>query len=308
MSDVMFAIELVEGKDEPLGAPLKEYSTEGKTVGLLLRLTKSLQGRGSIVLLDSGFCVLKGIIKLREVGIFATALTKKRRYWPRYVDGDALKEHFKDKDPGERDALKGTFNSQLFYIYGMKESDYVLLFMTSFGSTARLGKLQQRKTTDGRSVTFKYPEVCHVYYAYRDCVDNHNGRRMYPIAIEEQIKTIRWPYRVFQFLLGITEVNCNNVMHYFQQNELLEQIDFRYQLGDELINNDYMKVEEYDALFGKLRTKRTQQIEHKLVSPPPYRKFKGSQLVKCKCRYPQWKCCDKKTRVRTYCICSPGVI
>ena len=77
MSNVMFAIELVEGKDEPLGAPLKEYSTEGKTVGLLLRLTKSLQGRGSIVLLDSGFCVLKGIIKLHEVGIFATALTKK---------------------------------------------------------------------------------------------------------------------------------------------------------------------------------------------------------------------------------------
>ena len=72
--------------------------------------------------------------------------------------------------------------------------------------------------------------------------------------------------------------------------------------------SDFFPLDRTGTLFGKFCMKRKQQIKHKLVSPPPYQKFMGSQLVKCKCRYPQWKCCDKKTRVRTYCICSPGVI
>ena len=78
-SDVMFAIELVEGKDVPShpNHPRLEFHDMGKTVSKLIRLTKSLQGRGSVVVLDSGFCVLKGIIELKKVGIHAAALIKK---------------------------------------------------------------------------------------------------------------------------------------------------------------------------------------------------------------------------------------
>ena len=54
MSDIMFAVELVEGKDEPPQAQPKEHSEKGKTVSLLLRLTSSIEGRRSIVVLDSG--------------------------------------------------------------------------------------------------------------------------------------------------------------------------------------------------------------------------------------------------------------
>ena len=31
-------------------------------------------------------------------------------------------------------------------------------------------------------------------YAFRDGVDGHNSRRMHPVAIEEVIKTTRWPF------------------------------------------------------------------------------------------------------------------
>jgi len=77
----------------------------------------------------------------------------------------------------------------------MKEPDYCLLFMTRYGSENQQGKEQSRADEEGvvSQVRFKYPEVCYNHYAYRDSVDNHNGRRMYPIALEEQWKTQRWP-------------------------------------------------------------------------------------------------------------------
>ena len=84
MSGIIFAIELVEGKDRPkeLGKPDGHFKG-GVTVGLLLRLTKSLYHTGKCVILDSGFCVLKGLVELRKVGVFASAVTKKRRFWPK---------------------------------------------------------------------------------------------------------------------------------------------------------------------------------------------------------------------------------
>ena len=47
----MFAIELVEGKDEPSEKPADPTNAYGKTVGLLLRFCCSLQGRGCVVIL-----------------------------------------------------------------------------------------------------------------------------------------------------------------------------------------------------------------------------------------------------------------
>ena len=35
-------------------------------------------GSGKDIVIDSGFCVLKGLVELKKVGIFAHALIKKR--------------------------------------------------------------------------------------------------------------------------------------------------------------------------------------------------------------------------------------
>lgn len=98
---------MVEGKHRPKERPAFQSDAHGPTCGLLLRLCENLYHTGKVVILDSGFCVLQGLIELRKVGVFATAFIKKRRYWPKYVPGDALEERMKNKDIGETDAVRG---------------------------------------------------------------------------------------------------------------------------------------------------------------------------------------------------------
>ena len=88
-------MQLVEGKDRPkeLSSPPKNK----KTTSLLLDLCKDLYGTGKVVVLDSGFCVLEGIIALKKLGVFAHAVIKKRRYWPKYIPGDEIDAHMKEK-------------------------------------------------------------------------------------------------------------------------------------------------------------------------------------------------------------------
>lgn len=40
-------------------------------------LDKSVIQHGKVVIVDSGFCVLQGLIELRKVGIFASAVIEK---------------------------------------------------------------------------------------------------------------------------------------------------------------------------------------------------------------------------------------
>ena len=48
----------------------------GKAVGILLRMVEMLRGTAEVLVQDSAFFVLKGIIKLRNKGVFSTALIK----------------------------------------------------------------------------------------------------------------------------------------------------------------------------------------------------------------------------------------
>ena len=175
-----------------------------------------------------------------------------------------------------------------FYIQCVKEQDYVLMFMTSYGLPSGHGRTQKRTTDDGRTVTFQYPEVAANHYKFRDGVDNHNARRMYPVAIEEQMRTMRWENRVFQFLLAVTEVNTNAALHYFQGDKIEPQLDFRYKLACEMINNEYVTRESKD---DARKSKRNQKVlVHDLISVPPYKKFRGTELVSAAGRYNQRLC------------------
>ena len=104
----MFAMEIVKGKDAPRSRKYQEFDDlGGKTVGLLLRLSKSIWGSARIIILDSGFCVLKGIIELRKKGLYASALIKKCRFWPKYIRGEEIKTHFESLECGFADAWPG---------------------------------------------------------------------------------------------------------------------------------------------------------------------------------------------------------
>jgi hypothetical protein len=44
---------------------------------------------GRVVIMDSGFCVLQALIGILLVGFYSFAVIKKRRYWAKYIDGEA---------------------------------------------------------------------------------------------------------------------------------------------------------------------------------------------------------------------------
>ena len=74
-SNILFSLELVEGKDCPLQLTTEFDNIGGKTIFVLCML-KSYFATGKYIVLDSGFCILKGIDKLRKRGLFACALIK----------------------------------------------------------------------------------------------------------------------------------------------------------------------------------------------------------------------------------------
>ena len=72
-SIIIWAVELMEGKDQP-----KDMPSEGGTAALVLHLYKVIFGTRKIIVLDRGFCVLQALILLKNVGVFAAAVIKKR--------------------------------------------------------------------------------------------------------------------------------------------------------------------------------------------------------------------------------------
>ena len=97
----MFVVELVEGKAHPHQSDLLDFEDlVGKTVGLLLHRMKIYFYTGRYLILDSGFCALKGLIQLRKKGIFASAVIKKRRYWHYMVSGKYTENPFGEVEMG----------------------------------------------------------------------------------------------------------------------------------------------------------------------------------------------------------------
>ena len=178
LSGILWQMELVEGKDAP-SQPVPKFNNQGKTVGLLLLVLEPIFGKGNMVVLDSGFCVLKGIVELKKRGVYASALIKKWKYWPKYIKGDAIKEHFDDKDVGNCDSWKGNMDEVPFHVYAMKEPDYVMSLMSTYGTNLRNGKETSHEWVDGsgtKKKKFQYPEVVGNHFMYRHSVDDHNNK------------------------------------------------------------------------------------------------------------------------------------
>ena len=139
LSDIIWQVDLREGKDCLRHLGEKTHDEKGKTIGVLLRLTEPVWGTGKLVVLDSGFCVLQGLVELKKKGVYTHALIKKRRYWPRHIPGDDILSHFANKEVGDVDAIRGELDDIPFYIYGMKEPDYVMQLMATYGTLERKG-------------------------------------------------------------------------------------------------------------------------------------------------------------------------
>ena len=240
LSGVMFAIELVEGKDRPKELPSPPKAKE--TSQLLLDLCSTLYGIGKIVVLDSGFCVSKALVALKKVGVFAHALIKKRRYWPKFIPGDSIDDRMKEKAVGEVDCLKGMLDGEPYNIFAMKEPNYSMKLMSTYGTLTVENGAKKATRFDGKDKrVFSYTKCFAYHFKYRHNDDHNNLRHSSP-SIEETWKTHRWENRVFAFLLAITEVNIYVYLRYkFWRSRDVDKCDtlhqFRKILTLALINN-----------------------------------------------------------------------
>lgn len=306
-SGIMFGVELVEGKDSPPQKPRPEFDGMGTTIGLLLRLTRNLWNSGKVVVLDSGFCVLQGIIELRRKGVFAASVIKKRRYWPKHIKGEDIKQHFEGEQLGYSDAIAGKYDNTPFHIVAMKDQAFTMMFMTTYGTLEKTGKLSGRKVGDV-VVRFQYPEVLTNHFKYRHAVDDHNKLRHQPISLEDVWATKQWTHRVFAFFLAITEVNIALTLKYFFKVNIGNMVEFRKLFARALINNKYLFTTTQSPTSLRRSTRRSRENDHDHLTLPQYFKFLNGIITKSKSKYCQNQCSTcKERRVRTYCRCSPGV-
>ena len=143
LSGILWQMELVEGKDSP-SQIIPKFSNKGTTVGLLLHVLVPIFAKGMVVILDSGFCVLRGMIELKKRGVYASTLIKKHKYWPKHIKGAEIKVHFDGKDVGDCNSWKGMMEEVPFHVYAMKEPNYVMSLMSTHGTNLRTGKETSR--------------------------------------------------------------------------------------------------------------------------------------------------------------------
>lgn len=311
LSGIMYAIELVEGKDRPREVPPPKHSVHGKTTGLLLRLTDSIHHSGRVVIMDSGFCVLQSLLMLASRGVYASAVIKKRRFWPKHINGDEIDKHFEGKEVGSVDALPGSMFHRRFHVFCMKEEDYVMKIMSTYGALKQIeeGKTQRSVTENGQRVnkSFYYTEPFFNHFKFRHQVDDHNNLRHSPISLEESISTKDWKIRVFMFILALVEVNARLAVAYFTKNQTMNQLDFRRALSKELLEYSYSL-----SGSGREKRKRDSRVCASLcgveTAPPHASSWTGTEWQFLSSKYGQHVCrtIKCKKRIRTYCRCMIG--
>ena len=105
-----------------------------KTAGLFLCAYTSLASSRKIVILDSGFCILKALLELRKIGFFASAVIKKRLYWPKHYLGDEIDRYIKRYEVGQYTSLRGKIDDISYNIFYLKEPDYTMKLFATYGS------------------------------------------------------------------------------------------------------------------------------------------------------------------------------
>lgn len=327
-SKVLFRVELVEGKDHPPNITV-EHEELGKVPGLLVRLTKDMHGTGRVVVLDSGFSSLRGLLELKKRGLYASIVIKKKRYWPKYIPGDELDARASTLAIGEHVCrqgvmkIPGTVAPQGFYCVALRDSKHVLKLMCTYGTSILEGPQKiRRDPATGGLVYFKYPNVIANYYTARHAVDDNNNLRQGSISLEAVGGTHDWAFRQFLALTAISEVNAllmYNIKMEATDRPRLSVLQFRRLLAQQLVENEYFTAENAgpQAPLGPPGVARAKRRANPLAPGGHKREkldqYQGEYLgngewAQVKTKYEQLKCqgagCDK--RIRTYCVCNPA--
>ena len=170
----------------------------------MLWLTRSLCSTGKAVIMDNGFCFLKGLLETRNRGVYGSALIKR---------GSIGLGRFMET------VLMSTSGQKILGMWDV---------LVANGTRKRLN----------------HPEVVSDPYKYRGSVDNHNalshyGKTESQIGLYIAWGTTWYPIWVFDFSKACTEINTYLVMKYFL-NMYDSFMNFWMNLEKVLINNSYI--------------------------------------------------------------------
>ena len=150
----------------------------GKTVSLVMSLDERIFNKGKVVVLDSGFCVLKFIIAPKKMGVSLSAPVKKRRHWPSHVKGDKIKEKMMNLDVGIIRRLPGELDVESFDLFFLKETDYGILLMSTYGFILPIPVHRDiARIVNEKIITCKCNSVVGNNYGYRAAAYANKAKR-----------------------------------------------------------------------------------------------------------------------------------
>ena len=97
LSKVIYHVDIIDYKDRPQGMVQKEFNEKGEMKGLTVRMIKPVRGTGKVVIMDSGFCILEGLVLMVENDVLGSAFVNKWRYWPKGVPVEDILWHIQKK-------------------------------------------------------------------------------------------------------------------------------------------------------------------------------------------------------------------
>ena len=101
MSVVVFFDEIVEREYRPTERGKPDFEAYyGANGGLMIRMTNPIFRTRKYVLMDGGFCVLKGLICMLEHGVYGMMAIKKKNC-PKECKGYSIEAFFRDKEVGD---------------------------------------------------------------------------------------------------------------------------------------------------------------------------------------------------------------
>lgn len=322
-SKIIFFMELVEGKDKPKEGAHSEAQFEkdfgSKIAALVVRMTTPIWGSGRAVLLDSGFGYIPSVVQLKNKGLYATAVIKKKRAWPKHTQAEDAIQEMVGKDVGtirvRRGRYKTSFGEEQIYLVALADSLHTSLMLSNWATTRRTGDDKYRRVGNN-VVTFQYGEVQTHYYFGRHAVDDNNNNRQGCLSFEDVFVPKDWNKRQFGFIISVSQVNAFLAYNYFIAKEKEKEItkaEFVRDLAKELVTNEVWIKEkgvEEEKIKKEDRKRKRRAEKHELRKLPTNRgKWNGRCFRKVKQAYQKYKCsygCG--TMTREYCLCDKNLM
>ena len=89
-----------------------------------------------------------------------------------------MKEKRKDDLVGMQASLTGKLDGESFDIFTANEPDYLMMFMSTYGTTSsNVGQAPVKRKHEGQVIEYHHSEVVTNNYKYREAVDAHNSKR-----------------------------------------------------------------------------------------------------------------------------------